>query len=222
MSQEERLEFEIQLQNDTDMSEKFEIYKETNQFLVAKFDSNAIDFKKNLETISRVNFSEVQTKSKVIAFKPWYYAVAATVAVTFGIWFMDSGNPEYGDFNQHENASFVERGITDENVKEAQNAFNAKDYNKAATSFNKMAALSPEEQYFYAISLIETGKFTQAEKLLIHLQQGTTVYKDKATWYLALSNLKQKKFDECETYLNQIPADAEDFDKAQKLLKDLD
>ena len=223
MLQEEKLEFESQLQNDSEMREKFELYKETTQFLSAKFDSQTIDFKKNLETISKEHFSETKSKSKVIAFKPWYYAIAASLVIGMGTWFMMPENPEYGDFNQHENASFVERGTSDINLNEAQKAFNAKDYKKAVASFEKVKDMtSPELEYFYAIALIETNNYPIAETTLKNIKSGTSVYKDKATWYLALSDLKQKKFDECKTYLNQISTDAEDYLKAQKLLKDLE
>jgi hypothetical protein len=223
MSQQEQLEFENQLQNDAGIKEKFELYKETTQFLAAKFDIEAVDFKKNLGAISKEHFTETnKDKSKVIAFKPWYYAVAASVAVFIGIWFMMPQEPQYGDYNQHENASFVERSTADENLKEAQDAFNRKDYKKAIVSFEKVPDLTnPEVQYFYAIALVETNHYKYAGIYLNHLKSGTSVYKEKAAWYLALSSLKQKKFDECKTYLNQIPADAEDYAKAQKLLKEL-
>lgn len=224
MSQEEKLEFENQLQNDIELQEKFELYKETTQFLATKFDKETIAFKENLKSISRENFAEKEVKkSKVIAFKPFYYAVAASVVLAFGTWFMMQGNPEYGDYNQHENAYFMERSVGDATLNEAQKAFNEKDYKKTVSAFEKVQNLiNPELQYYYAIALIETNDYTKAEILLNNIKSGTSVYKDKAIWYLALSNLKQSKFDECKTYLNQIPADAEDYVKAQKLLKDLD
>ena len=81
---------------------------------------------------------------------------------------------------------------------------------------------NPELHYFYAIALIETNDYAKAETLLKEIKSGTSVYKEKATWYLALSNLKQKKLEECKIYLKQIPTDAEDYDNAQKLLKRLD
>jgi predicted Zn-dependent protease len=222
MPQDERKALEEKLRNDKDIREKFELYKETTQFMSAKFDSDAIDFKNNLETISKAHLIQTKTKSKVIAFKPWYYAVAASVVIAVGIWFTGSGNPDYNDFNQHENAYFMERSSADKNLNDAQNAFNQKDYKKAIVSFERVEDLTnPELQYFYAIALIETEHYKNAELYLNNIRSGTSVYKDKATWYLALSNLKQKKFDECKTYLNQIPADAEDYEKAQKLLKDL-
>lgn len=223
MSPEEKLEFENQLLNDLEMQQKFEIYKETNQFLGQKFDPNTANFKENLKAISQEHFAETKKgKTKVITFKPWYYAVAASVVLAFGLWITVSGNPEYSDFAQHENASFMERSSGDENAKDAQNAFNAKDYKKAVAAFDKIRVLNPEQEYFYAIALIETDDYVNAEIFLNHMKSGGTVYKYKATWYLALSNLKQKKFDECKKYLEEIPADAEDYGKAQELLKDLE
>lgn len=225
MSQEEQLEFENQLQNDADIQQKFEIYKDANKFLETKFSSETAAFKQNLEAISKEHFAEkVEKKTKVIAFKPLQYAVAASVAILVGSWFyMQNNIPQYGDYSTPETAMFVERSVGDANLKEAQNAFNTKDYKKAVASFEKVTNLkNPELQYFYAISLIETNNYVKAEMLLNNIKSGTSVYKDKATWYLALSNLKQKKLQDCKTYLKQLPADAEDYDKAQELLKDLD
>lgn len=224
MSQEEKLEFENQLQNDIELREKFELYKETTQFLATKFDSETIAFKENLKSISKENFAEKEVKkSKVIAFKPFYYAVAASVVLALGTWFMMQGTPEYGDYNQHENAFFVERSVGDANLNEAQKAFNEKDYKRTVAAFEKVQNLTnPELQYFYAIALIETNNFTKAEILLNTIKSGNSVYKEKAVWYLALSYLKQNKLEECKTYLNQLSPDAEDYQKAQKLLKKID
>lgn len=225
MSQEEKLEFENQLQNDIELREKFELYKETTQFLATKFDSETIAFKENLKSISKENFTEKEVKkSKVINFKPFYYAVAASVVFSFGTWFMMQGTPEYGDYNQHENAYFTERGSIIKNLKLAQEAFNSKNYKVANENFEIVLKEydKPEVRFFYGISLLEENRFDDATINFTNLQKGTSIYKDKATWYLALSCLKQNKLEECKTYINQIPADAEDYKKAQKLLKDLD
>ena len=219
----EKILFEEKLNNDAKFKEQFHLYEETTQLLSHKFSSETVDFKKNLQTISKENFTKTKNKSKVIAFKPWYFAVAASVVIVLGTWFMMPGNPEYGDFNQHESAQFVERSDTNANLKEAQEFFNAHQYKKAIVSFEKVEDLTnPEVQYFYAIALIETNHYKYAELYLNNIKSGTSVYKEKATWYLALSNLKQKKFDECKAFLKQIPTDAEDYEKAQQLLKDLD
>ncbi|WP_395045617.1 tol-pal system YbgF family protein [Flavobacterium sp.] len=225
MLPEEKIAFEETLQNDSDIKEKFEIYKNLNSFLENKFDTKTIDFKENLKAISKENFKEIkQDKPKVIAFKPWYYAVAASVAIFIGTWFMMQGNPEYGDYNLHESATFTERGSIIKNLKLAQEAFNTKNYKSAITNFEIVLKDydKPEIRYFYAISLLEENRYVDAETNLKTLQSGKSIYKDKATWYLALSKLKQNQFDECKNYINQIPEDAEDYNKAQKLLNKLD
>ena len=84
-----------------------------------------------------------------------YYAVAASVVFAFGTWFMMQGNPEYGDYNQHENAYFMERSVGDANLIEAQKAFNDKDYKKTVSAFEKVQNLTnPELQYYYAIACL--------------------------------------------------------------------
>jgi len=225
MPAEERTQFETQLQSDAELRASFNLYKETTQFLENKFSSETSDFKNNLKVISESNFSNKEKKEvKVISFKPWYYAVAATVTLMFGAWFFMQNDPQYGDYNQHENAYFTERGSIIKNLKLAQEAFNSKNYKVAVENFEIVLKDydKPEIRYFYAISLIEENRFVDAESNLTTIKNGKSVYKDKAIWYLALSNLKQKKMEECKTYLKQIPTDAEDYDKAQKLLKELD
>lgn len=161
--------------------------------------------------------------TKFNPFKPQHYLLIVCSIILLGISTSCHTNPQDFDINQHEEAHFVEHGKADKKMKEAQNYFNNKNYKKAIYSFESIQDLTnPELQYFYAIALIETAHYRNAELYLNNIRLGTSVYKDKATWYLALSNLKQKKLDECKMYLNQIPEDAEDFDKAQKLLKDLD
>jgi len=227
LSSEEKTLFEEQLQNDAQFNESFQIYKNWTVYLENEFDPETDKFKENLKSISNQHFetlssSEVQEKGKVIAFKPWYYAVAASVVVFMGMWFMMQNDPNYSDYNQHDTALFMERSVGDNNLKEAQEAFNAKDYKKAVAAFDKITDFrDPELQLFYAISLIETNNYTKAQLFLDQLRQGNSVYKHKATWYLALSYLKQDKKEECKSTLKEIPTDAEDFEKAKELLNKL-
>ena len=225
MTQTEKELFEQKLNSDNQFRESFNLYKETTAMLENKFDSKTIDFKENLKSISKSHFSESkEDKSRVINFKPFYYAIAASVVLAFGTWFMMQGNPEYGDFNQHENAYFTERGSIIKNLRLAQNAFNEKNYKVAIENFEIVLKDydKPEVRFFYGISLLEENRYAEAETNFTTIQKGTSVYNDKATWYLALSKLKQNQFEECKNYIKQIPEDAEDYAKAQKLLNKLD
>jgi tetratricopeptide (TPR) repeat protein len=229
LSPEDKMEFEIQLQNDMDFNEKFEIYKASTDFMAHTFSATTVDFKANLKSISKTHFKENKTvetnKPKVIGFKPWQYAVAASVAVLFGVFFFNyNGNPEYGDFSQHENAFFTERSEVNADLTQAEEAFNAKKYNEAIPFFEAVLKVnnSPEVHYYYGVSLLEDNKIAKSEAVFNILKSGNSVYKTKAVWNLALAKLKQEDYKSCKTILETIPADYEDFENVQKLLKELD
>ena len=224
LSEEEKTNFEKQLSGDPELASAFEIFKELNLHLENKFgnEQDLKAFKKNLKSISKEHFKS--KKSKVVAFKPWQYAIAASIAILVGLFVFQNINPSFEDYNNPEMATFVERGDVNENLKLAQDAFNAKNYKTAIPYFEMVLKekKSPEIQYFYAISLLEDNQFQKAETNLSELKSGTSVYKNKAIWYLALSKLKQKDYDSCKAILLTIPDDFEDYDQVQELLNELD
>lgn len=224
LSNEEKTSFEKQLIDDQAMASTFETFKELNLHLENKY-GNSTElkaFKKNLKSISKEHFKA--KKSKVVSFKPWQYAIAASVAILVGMFFFQNINPSFDDYNNPENASFTERGSVDENLKLAEVAFNAKKYKEAIPYFEDIIKLnkSAEVQYFYAVSLLEDNQLQKAETNLTELKAGASIYKNKAIWYLALSKLKQKEYKSCKEILLTIPDDFEDYEQVQDLLNDLD
>lgn len=224
LTDEGKTSFEKQLEEDTEFASAFEIFKELNLHLENKFgtEKEFKAYKKNIESISKNHFKA--KKQKVVAFKPWQYAIAASVAVLVGIFVFQNINPSFEDYNNPEMATFIERGDVNKNLKLAQDAFNTKDYKTAIPLFERILKenKSSEVQYFYAVSLLEDSQFQKAEANLSELQSGTSIYKNKATWYLALSKLKQKEYKSCKEILLTIPDDFEDYDQVQELLNELD
>jgi predicted Zn-dependent protease len=224
LSTEEKVNFEKQLSEDTELASAFETFKELHLHLENKFgNSTELNaFKKNLKSISKEHFKT--KKSKVVAFKPWQYAIAASAAILVGLFVFQNINPSFEDYDNPEMATFTERGDVNENLKLAQDAFNAKNYKAAIPHFDAVlnSTKSPEIQYFYAVSLLEDNQFQKAETNLSELKSGTSIYKNKATWYLALSKLKQKDYKSCKEILQTIPDDFEDYDQVQELLNELD
>ncbi|WP_269240863.1 tetratricopeptide repeat protein [Flavobacterium limnophilum] len=224
LSAEEKISFEKQLSEDIEFASAFEIFKELNQHLANKFgnEKDLKAFKKKLKSISKEHFKS--KKTKVVAFKPWQYAIAASIAILVGLFVFQNINPSFEDYNNPEMATFIERGDVNENLKLAQDAFNTKNYKAAIPHFEAVLkeSKSPEIQYFYAVSLLEDNQFQKAETNLAELKSGTSIYKNKATWYLALSKLKQKDYDSCKAILQSIPDDYEDYDQVQELLNELD
>jgi predicted Zn-dependent protease len=224
LSAEEKINFEKQLAEDSEFASAFEIFKELNMHLENKFgnEQELKAFKKNLKSISKDHFKT--KKPKVVAFKPWQYAIAASVAILVGLFVFQNINPSFEDYNNPEMATFIERGDVNENLKLAQDAFNAKNYKTAIPYFEAIlnSTKTPEIQYFYAVSLLEDNQFQKAETNLSELKSGNSIYKNKATWYLALSKLKQEDYKSCKEILLTIPEDFEDYDQVQELLNELD
>lgn len=224
ISAEEKIDFEYQLQNDPDIREKFEIYKENSRFLQTKFSQELEDFKQNLkETAIQSQANPKQEKGKVLQMRTIFYAVAAVFLLFFGITFFSSSNPEYSDYSNHEKAYFTERGDVVKSLKTAQDAFNNKNYKVAIKNFEIVIKEypRPEVKYFYAIALVEDARYTDADLVLNEIIKGNSAYRNTATWYLALSKLKQKEYAACKSILLMIPNDYEDYAQVEKLLNEL-
>jgi TolA-binding protein len=219
---EEKIELETKFENDTDLKAKFDLYQETSNHLAHKFSVETKSFKENLKNIAKENSSK--KKSKIVAFKPWYFMVAASIALFFGLLYMNQPIAKYDDYNQHENMNMVERGDVIKSLKLAQDAFNSKDYKESIKHFEVVLKdyPRPEIKYFYAIALLEDNRFVDSETILTELSNGKTAFKNTATWYLALSKLKQQKPEECKKILKTIPIDYEDYDQVLKLSKDVE
>ena len=224
MTDEDKLIFEEQMKSDPEMASAFETFKDLNLHLENKFGQTdeLESFKDNVEKISKKHFKKA--KPKVIAFKPWQYAAAASVAVLFGIMFLNQkSNPTFEDYNQPETAFFTERGEANDNLKLAQDAFNSKNYKTAIPLFETILKTdqSAEIQYFYGVSLLEENKLQEAETVFTALGTGNSIFKNKAIWSLALSKLKQKDYKTCKKLLLTIPEDYEGNDEVDALLDEL-
>ena len=221
----DKLAFEQQLKDQPDLAMAFETYKELHNHLENKFGQadELKAFKQNLKGISKTHFKK--KKSKVVTLKPWYYGVAASVAVLFGLFFLNqNSDPAFEDYNQPETAFFTERGEADANLKLAQDAFNNKQYKTAIPLFETILKTnkSAEIQYFYGVSLLEDNRLQDAEVVFNALRTGTSIYKNKAIWSLALCKLKQKDYKACKELLLTIPDDYEGNEQVDDLLQDLE
>ncbi len=225
LSPQAQLTFEKDLAENRELASAFETFQELEGHLANKFgneqERNA--FVTNLKAISS-NQSETN-RSKVVLFKPWMYAVAASVVVVMGLFVFEfSSNPNFEDYNQHENAYFMERSEANETLKKAEIAFNAKKYATAIPIFEALLKVNktPEIQYFYGIALLENNNMKESEVVFETLKSGNSIYVNKAIWGLALAKLKQKDYKSCKEILLTIPADYENYNQVQDLLHQLD
>jgi tetratricopeptide (TPR) repeat protein len=228
LSKEDINAFELRLETDLTFKKNFNTYKELFAFLEHKFkneEASAV-FQNNLKNISKTYFKKQELTKKVMRFKPWQYAIAASVVLWVSIaLFNDLSDPAYQDYANYDSISLTVRGDGDAMLKTAENAFNAKDFSNAEKAFRSLLITDKDNiewQFYSALSNIELNNFEMAEHTLMAIIKGQSAFKNKAIWYLALSKLKQKKFDDCLKLLKTIPEEADEYKKAQKLIRKLD
>ena len=225
LTDEEMQSFEERLKRDQDFAEKVRIYKSLENDLSMKF-RHEVEKNKLSETLRQIVDEEIDSGGKNVISLNWYYwAAAASVAILVVFLFYPSSQPEYADFAMHEPLTLTVRGSQDSTTAQAERFFNNGNYKGAVASLEALIdadSLNYELHLYKAISLLELNRFADAESMLNQLKVSGSIYKDQAQWYLALSALKQKQFDRCKTILQQIPPEAETFDKAQQLLDKLD
>lgn len=221
-------EFEERLSKDEDFREAFKLYKSTSNFLSDKFsnDEERQAFKENLTKISN-SYSE-STKlaiKKSSYFQPWKLAIAASLLVIFGIFYSQwFSTPTYQDFADYPQISLTQRGVSNTLKTKAETSFNAQNYSEAISFFKTILEDEPENseiQLYLAIAYVENDNFAKADSIFKNLLNTSSVYLNQVRWYAALSQLKQKDYVKTKNLLQLIPRDAEEYEKAQKLLGDL-
>lgn len=228
LTEDEIASFENNLKNNATFNTEFNTYKDLSGFLEHKFkhEEASIAFQKNLKNISNSYFQKLETPKKSIKFKPWQYAIAASIVLFFGIQFFNSlATPTYAKYTSYDTISLTVRGSQNKILTNAQEAFNSKKFMEAETYFTQLLETDSnnnELKLYKAFSQIELNTYNEADTILNTLSKGNSVYKNKATWYLALSKLKQKDYKASIEVLKTIPKDADDYKNAKKLLKKLD
>lgn len=223
LTEKEETDFEKKLQNDSTFKNDFIAYKKVYLFLKHKFENEEKrnQFKRNLEVISNKCVSTSKRKKTNIL----YYGAVASVLLLIGMFLFKNNTPNYNDFVKYNTIDLVVRSNHNHLFLKAEKAYNHKKFNEAVLYFDeilKQDSNNTEICLHKGFSLIELDKFKKAEQVLAPISKGTSIYKSKATWYLALNSLKQKKYTDCIQYLKLIPKNAEEYKFAKKLMNTMD
>ncbi|PVW14215.1 tetratricopeptide repeat protein [Marixanthomonas spongiae] len=228
LSVSDRKAFEQRLQEDPSFRDDFYAFKTVYSALENRFSAQRADVLQSIQQAdARFKISKNQNDShgKSIRFKPWHYAVAASIILAVGLFLFNGfGKPTYSEFATHEPISLTLRSDNATTTKQAEQAFNTGDYAEAELQFDKLLQKNPETveyQFYKAQALVEQDKFDEAEIILKDISEGNSVYASEARWWNALGKLKQKKYDEAKNILKSIDANTDAYNKAQELLQEL-
>ncbi|MBT1697308.1 tetratricopeptide repeat protein [Fulvivirgaceae bacterium PWU4] len=226
LSAEETQDFEGRISTDTAFAEKVLLYRSVTENLRSKFSGEEEEarLRARLAAIAQAELRE-EKQAKVVSLRWYHWAAAASILLIAVVWFYTgkSALPEYTEYASHGPLALAERG-TDSLLQQAEEAFNTKQYTQAIRYLNQLLETDPDNrelQLYKGVALLETDRISEAEAIFSAIRNSDTAYKHKATWYLALSALKQKDYDKCRALLEQIPKESEDYAKAREILRRL-
>jgi len=230
LSASELISFEEKLNADADFKQEFEIYKALETSLASRFKNEEAE-KELRNTISKLGSKyikpedSVKKKGKIISlFNYKQLMVAASIAMLIGFFLFNNGEPVYSDFSNHNALELVVRGNNNEAIVKAQDAFNSKNYKEALQQLTVLSETNSDDteiELYKGICYLELNVYVEADVIFDAISSGNSAFVNTATWYKALSMLKQEQFEACKYILKTIPESAAEYKQAQKLLKKL-
>ncbi|PCH51061.1 MAG: hypothetical protein COC22_05510 [Flavobacteriaceae bacterium] len=230
LSASEIISFEKKLQTDANFKQEFEIYKALETSFASKFE-NKEEAKALRNTLSNLGSTYIKsenstkTKGKLISlFNYKQLMVAASIALLIGFFVFNNGEPAYSDFSNHNALELVVRGDNNKVEIKAQKAFNSENYKEALQQLTVLSETNPNDieiKLYKGICFLELNNYVEADVIFDAISSGKSAFVNTATWYKALSMLKQEQFEACKYVLKTIPESADEYKQAQKLLKKL-
>lgn len=229
MSADEQLAFEAALLADGSLRQQLALYQEVHGSLQQHFsaDVQRSQLKDTLQAMRGEFFGTATQPARIIRMKRYLRSVMAVAAILIAvivIW--QPWKPDlFNKFAETSMAAPAERGDAADNLlQEAVEAFNKKEYGKAATLLRQIKqqdTANSSVNFYYGVALLQTGKLKEAREIFNQLFAGQSAFKFEAAFYQALEYLKEGNKAACREWLQKIPSDAANYNKAQTLLQKL-
>ena len=110
------------------------------------------------------------------------------------------------------------------NISKGAALFNEGKFDKSRKLLQAEYMLNPQNpmlSYYFAITLVETGKEYEARTIFMNLFKGETAFKYDACYYIALSFIKEGNQPAAIEWLKKIPAESTNAAKAKGLIVEL-
>lgn len=229
MTADERAVFETSLASDESLRKQLALYQEVHVSLQQHFiaGDQRIPLQDTMQTLRGEFFGAASQPAKVISFKRYLRSAAAVAAILIAviiIW--QPWKPGlFKEFSETSMAAPAERGDAgDSLLEQAVDAFNKKDYSRAASILQQVKQQDTANSFvnfYYGMALLQTDHLPEAREIFNQLYAGQSAFKYDAAFYQALGYLKENNKTGCKEWLQKIPADAPNYNKAQALLNKL-
>lgn len=223
LSGEELKSFEIKLKEDIAFKTAFEDFKEVYNQLEHFHSDERAKFAQCLQDVGEQFEADIEDNTAVRSISWWKTAVAASVILAIG-WFSyaNFGSLNYDKMLAQEQISLGLRSEAADLSKQAENAFNNKDYEQAIVYFDQLLTSDTEQvqiQYYKAYALFKTKEYEEALASLKPITQGSSAYVDQASLLKGILYFENQDFSKAKESLENISKPSEYYKSAQKLLK---
>lgn len=235
LTNEEAQAFELRLQTDSEFAENFTIYQSIENEMQG--DEDEAQLKEELSRHTKKYFGK-EEGGKVVPIGPvrkkrWLYAAVAAAAciallLVFKPWQPQKFSNEelYAQNAVPEDLPTTVRGDNKDSLfAKATELYNKKDYAAALPLLDSITRSKPGEaqlQLALGVCYLRTNQFETAISKFDSLAAGQSIYKYTALAWKAYVYLKQNNKEACIAALKQIPAEATEYKKAEKLIRYLE
>lgn len=229
MEADEQAAFETRLAADASLQQQLALYREVHATLQQHFtpDEQLAQLQQTLNSMRGQFFTATKAPARVVPFKRYLQRAMAVAAILIAVVFIwQPWKP--GLFKQYAETTMVapvERGgDADSVLQQAVTAFNHKEFATAAPLLEKLYQQDSANSFiafYYGVALLQINRLTDARTVMGHIFAGPSAFKYEGAFYLGLSYLKEKDKANCINWLQKIPPDAPNYDKARELLKKL-
>ncbi len=237
LDDQQRLAFEAEVRSDPALARQLSVVREARQRLIAQWANEPADsaLLNTLQQIGSEHFKSENSSGqsgggRLFRLAPaWWAAAAALAATVVAAWLFlrppahERLFAQYGAFPE---ADFTVRGDAPgtNDLSAAEAAFNGKDYIEALRLLQAYLAGHPEDtqaRLHAGLCHLELKQYDQATAVFTEIGKSPNVWADEATWFLALTYLRQGKRDDCTRILKQISPDNGRHEQAAELINKL-
>ena len=230
LTEAEKNAFEQKLITNTELAEDYALYTAINgnKLENTQYQKDELSFRQNVATISTGYTNQNTTKAKGKLRKIIYIGLAAAAMLIVVFIVVPMGNTKATP-NQLFATNYTYQTITETTRGESADTilntaiaqYNTKNFEGAIANFNKIKASNALANFWLGVSKLELNDTKGAMAEFDILIAGTSVYKDKAAWYKALTYLKMSDIAICKKQLLTINNYSSYYKVAQQLLGEL-
>jgi len=232
LSESQLTEFEGLLETDVEFRSAYEFEKELQLGLKKEERQELKALFSSLDTKNQT--TEKKKEGKVISMRPWLMAASIALVVGLGSWMFFFNSPDLNseqlysaNFEPYANVIHpIERGNQLEDLKsKAFTAYENEEYLESLALFRELYEKQNDSyiDFYSANILMQLDRHEEAIPFLEGYISKNGELKDRATWYLALANLKLDNISASKAELKKlIEMGSFKIDAAKELLDQLD